>query len=76
MTLQTADGACSYRVRRVQGGWWVERAAERLGVFAGPAEAIDHACRFARGDADRGQVAIVSAETAPRELHCYSPVAV
>ena len=41
--------------------------------FADPAEAVAQACRAAKADAARGRVAIVSAQTAPQELHCYVP---
>ena len=73
MIAQASDQSRKYQVRRAHGAWRVERAETCLGVFADSAEAIDTACRSARADAARGHVAIVTTETTPRELHCYTP---
>jgi len=63
----------SYRIRREAAGWRLDRGEVRLGLFADPAEAVAEACRSAKADADHGGLAIVTAETVPRELHCYMP---
>ncbi len=77
MTAKDSSGQAqptlSYRVERAPGGWSVARADACLGVFADPAEAVDIACRAARDDAGRDQVAIVTAQTSPQELHCFVP---
>ena len=73
MIDETAGKASKYRVVSERGGWSVQHDQARLGPFADPAEAIDQACRAARSDAAGGRVAIVTAETAPQELHCYTP---
>ena len=73
MISQSIDHTRKYRVCSAPAGWRVERAGDCLGVFADPAEAIGQACRSARSDADDGQLAIVTAETATQEFHCYVP---
>jgi hypothetical protein len=73
MIAQASDRTRKYRVRNAHDGWRVELAETCLGVFADPADAVDMACRSAHADAGRGHVAIVAADTAPRELHCYTP---
>ena len=73
MVAQGTDESRKYKVRRANGRWCVERAGERLGMFAAPQDAIDHACRAARQDAGQGRLAIVTTDTIPQELHCYSP---
>ncbi|HEX4180017.1 MAG TPA: hypothetical protein VHY32_04440 [Caulobacteraceae bacterium] len=73
MVDQPADRASKYRIVSIRGGWRIQHGETSTGPFADPAEAIDQACRSARSDAARGRVAIVMAETAPRELHCYTP---
>ena len=73
MGVPAAGQPCKYSVRSALGGWRVERAGDCLGVFADPTEAVDEACRSARGDADHGRLAIVTTETTPQEFHCYVP---
>ena len=63
----------NYRVQRAPGGWSVDRADARLGVFADPAEAVDCACRSVRDDAAHDHLAIVTAQTTPQEFHCFVP---
>jgi len=63
----------NYRIHHEAAGWRLDRGSARLGLFADPAEAVAQACRAAKADAARGRVAIVSAQTAPQELHCYVP---
>jgi len=63
----------TYSVHRAPGGWSVDRADACLGVFADPAEAVDHACRSARDDAARDCLAIVTTQTTPQEFHCFVP---
>ena len=73
MSVQPTDSTKKYRVRNTRSGWRIESGEARLGVYASALDAIDQACRHARADADRGHVAMVTAETIPQEFHCYVP---
>jgi len=73
MDESSPSAVINYRIRRDVAGWRLDRGQVRLGLFAEAAEAVAEACRAAKNDADRGRVAIVNAETAPQELHCYVP---
>jgi hypothetical protein len=55
------------------GAWTVSLEQRSLGSFADAVDAAEAACRRARKDAHDGSVAIVSVETSPRELHCFTP---
>ncbi|HEX4183958.1 MAG TPA: hypothetical protein VHY34_11940 [Caulobacteraceae bacterium] len=70
---QPNETARKYFVLRRLGAWRVELEARSLGVFRDAEEAIDLACRLARDDARGGQVATVTTETSPQELHCFVP---
>ncbi len=73
MIDEGSDKTSKYRIVSERGGWSIQHDQARLGPFADPAEAIDQACRAARSDAAGGRVAIVTTETVPQELHCYTP---
>jgi hypothetical protein len=62
-----------YEVVKAADGWAVERGGKLLENFAAQETAIAHACRAAREDAERGWLGIVSAQTSPKEFHCYTP---
>ena len=74
MSDQPSDRTSQYRIVSILGGWRIQHDGATLGPFADPAEAIERACDAAKEDAARGRVAIVTADTTPQELHCYSPV--
>jgi hypothetical protein len=75
LSAQSTDLTRQYRVCSVTGGWRVEPVGDGPGVHVDPANAIAQACERARADADRGCLAIVTAETTPQEFHCYIPAA-
>jgi hypothetical protein len=71
--MDGAHATQTYLVQRAPGGWSVDRADSRLGVFVDPAEAVALACRSARNDAAHDHLAIVTAQTTPQEFHCFVP---
>jgi hypothetical protein len=73
MIEQFTDLARKYRVHSSLGVWTVSLEQRSLDSFADAVEAAEAACRRARKDAHDGAVAIVSVETSPRELHCFTP---
>jgi hypothetical protein len=73
MSSCPAQQTRKYEVVKAPGGWAVERGGELLDCFAAQETAIAHACRSAREDARRGWLGIVTTQTSPQELHCYTP---
>jgi hypothetical protein len=78
MTTETSarSAVVNYRIHQDAAGWRLDRGPARLGAFDDPADAVAEACRTAKADAERGRVAIITAETVPQELHCYVPLKV
>ncbi len=73
MVHQSVDPTRKYRVHSSRGGWVVSLEQRALDRFTDAVDAAEAACRRARKDANDGALAIVSVETSPRELHCFSP---
>ncbi len=73
MSHQSLDPTRKYRVHSSHGAWVVSLEQQALDRFARAVDAAEAACRRARKDANDGSLAIVSVETSPRELHCFSP---
>ena len=69
------DETRKYRVVEAGGVWVVERGGQAIQFLPAREAAIAFACRAARADAGRGWLGLVTAETRPEEIHCFTPEA-